>query len=109
MMLPYFGPPPPTGGRELGEVAVPVLLAGAMSLGANLAAVRSGRMSPGRALCNAALKGALATAIWRASAPGPGGRVATLALLMGAGYAVETLLSEAGPQPKPKARGVQRP
>lgn len=107
MMLPYYGPPPPAGGRELAEVAVPVLLAGAMSLGANLAAVRSGRMSPGLAVCDAALKGALATAIWRASTPGsPGGRLTTLALLLSAGYAVGTLLSEAGPSPE--NRGIQR-
>lgn len=97
MMTRYFGPPPPAGGTELAGVIAPVLFAGAMSLGANMAAVQAGRMTPGRAVLDAAVRGTAVTMIWQAATEHSSlGRIGTLALLLGAGYAVGVLLPEAG-------------
>ncbi len=101
MMTRYFGPPAAAGVPELVGVAGPVLLAGAMSLGANLAAVQAGRMTPGRAVLDAAVRGTAATMIWRTATEDSSlGPLGTLALLLGAGYAVGVLLPEASADPQ---------
>ena len=82
----------------------PVLFASAMSLGANMAAVRAQAMTPGRAVLDALAKGSVAALIAGAgaySSDGKGGgsillsRASTLALLIGAGYVIGAITGDA--------------
>ena len=90
----------------------PVLFASAMSLGANMAAVRAQAMTPGRAVLDALAKGSVAALIAGAgaySSDGKGGgsillsRASTLALLIGAGYVIGAITGDAAPEGCAKA------
>ncbi|MGI6638680.1 MAG: hypothetical protein ACOX4Z_06415 [Desulfobulbus sp.] len=97
----YPGPPQiqQAAGWSLSLLALPVLSASAMSLGANLAAVRTGSIRLRTALLDAAAKGIAAVVIVQAASRLPAQHPVTLAMLFGAGYAINSLTRVSGLHP----------
>lgn len=99
--VPFFAysnvsrPPLQATENGLGTLLIPVVFAGAMAFGANLAAVRLQRMTPGRAVLDAVAKGTAAAVIARAGVGPEGfGSVTTLAMLVGMGYAIGAVTTD---------------